>query len=138
MALNDHDYVARLEVTEVTEALKAMDVAGDSDGEETAKKKPRLEQMATARESGVDLAFDALMELEANGDLSAFLRQDDLEMTWKIPALEDAIRSQLPDDDDGEEVGEEITEEEDQVTILAEVEKPKGFYKLRSRTVETR
>ncbi len=63
-ALVDHDYLAQ----EVTEAMEAMEMRC-SEGEP---------------ESGVDLGYDALMNLEENRDLSEFMRSDDIELMWNL------------------------------------------------------
>ena len=87
MALADHDYTA---VEVVAEAMEAMEVNEEVDnqgrrGEKTAEALSSIAKAAEAEdESGVDLGFDALMNLEENNDLAQFMQCGDIRLLWNL------------------------------------------------------
>ena len=46
-----------------------------------------VQDEALAKESGIDLAFDALMSLDENKDLSSFMRSDSVDLLWNVNVI---------------------------------------------------
>ena len=97
MALADHDYTA---VEVVAEAMEAMEVNEEVDnqgrrGEKTAEALSSIAKAAEAEdESGVDLGFDALMNLEENNDLAQFMQCGDIRLLWNLADMS-GVRSTM-------------------------------------------
>ena len=66
---------------------------------DTAQVIVKNNQIEDLKESGVDLAFDAMMDLEENADLANFMKShldvaEDVEELWKINSDKEIITNQ--------------------------------------------
>ena len=136
--LNDHDY-SRLSLPEeedVASALEAMEVSEAMEAVPLAPKDQAVHRPQTkADESGVDLAFDALMDLEENKELADFMRSDNIELLWNLGQIQEAVKATIG----------EGSSEDDEIQVLEvnvasketkEIIEGKNYYKLRSKALE--
>ena len=68
----------------------------------------------------MDLAFDALSQLEENEDLAHFMRSEDVDLLLKVPDISVAVEQELGQPSQGQK--EDKDEEEEEVQIVHEEE----------------
>ena len=80
----------------ICEREVVVDITEESDTAQVIVKNNQIEDL---KESGVDMAFDAMMDLEENADLANFMKShldvaEDVEELWKINSDKEIITNQ--------------------------------------------
>jgi len=89
--LQDHDYSA--DSSKVRDMTVSGEEVTDASDKEVGEKQKKIEN---EKESGVDMAFDALMNLEENADLANFMKShlscgEDMQELWTINSYKEVI-----------------------------------------------